>query len=106
VVLPDLLSESVSYDEQSWGLSGSGGGLSFIPRSFQESFTSSLPAWGCPTTRKVTFKNMSRVPLRFKLSLSSSADGIVGISPMGGILKGNEDAQVTISFAPRRSVTQ
>jgi hypothetical protein len=34
VVLPDLLSESVPYDEQSWGLSGYGGGVPFIPRSF------------------------------------------------------------------------
>eukprot|EP01034_Spumella_vulgaris_P021431 gene21431-27461_t len=104
VILPDLLSESVSYDEQSWGISGQAG--SYIPKGFQGAFYLKPTCVGLSNTRKVTLKNGSRLPLRFKLSLSASANGVVSISPMSGILKGNEDAQVTISFAPRKSVTQ
>ena len=47
-----------------------------------------------------SLKNGSRLPC-FRLSLPPEAAGIVSVSPTSGLLRGNEIATITVSFAPR-----
>ena len=75
-----------------------------LPNGFQGSFYMKPTSVGLATSRKFTIKNTSRLPLKFICSLPDTAMGILSVSPMQGILRGNQSVQLTISFAPQHSM--
>ncbi|CAM9246985.1 unnamed protein product, partial [Ectocarpus fasciculatus] len=58
-------------------------------------------AVGLSSTRSFRVKNCSRLPLRFVCSLPDACDGILSVSPIRGFLKGNDECEAVVSFAPQ-----
>jgi hypothetical protein len=62
---------------------------------------------GLSSNRKLFYKNATRIPLKYSLSIENMEDPgeslCVGLCHMKGLLRGNESASITISFAPRNS---
>ena len=75
-----------------------------IPRGFQGPFYLKPTCVGLSSSRTFSLKNGSRIPLRFRLTLPNEAYGVVSVTPMRGLLLGNEVVTLTIAFAPRRAV--
>ncbi len=55
---------------------------------------------GATSTRPLSLHNPSRVPLAFRWRLPAKLQGVVSVSPAAGLLRGNESAALTWSFAP------
>jgi hypothetical protein len=72
-----------------------------IPDGFQGSVYLTPTCVGLSSTKTFVVKNSSRLPVRFVITLPPEAAGVLDIVPQRGILKGNEDIQLTIIFAPQ-----
>ena len=66
------------------------------------SFYLSPTCVGLSSSRNITFMNISRIPLRYRIVLPVEADGILSISQSVGLVRGNEDLVLTIFFAPQQ----
>eukprot|EP00798_Chlamydomonas_sp_ICE-L_P020949 gene20949-27801_t len=55
---------------------------------------------GASSQRQLTIHNPSRVPVGFAWKVPAKLKSVVGVSPLHGILRGNESTQVTWTFAP------
>jgi cilia- and flagella-associated protein 65 len=55
---------------------------------------------GLSTSRKFSLKNQSRLPLRYRLIMPPEAQGIFTVTPMKGLLRGNQTTQLIMAFAP------
>jgi hypothetical protein len=76
-------------------------GPSVLPSGFLGTLYMKPTAVGLSSSRTFRVRNNSRLPLRFAVSLPSQAAGILSVHPTKGMLKGNEEAVITIAFAPR-----
>jgi hypothetical protein len=76
-------------------------GTQTAPRGFQGSFFLKPTHVGLSTSRHLTIRNSSRLPLRWVLRLPAEAAGVVSVTPPKGLLRGNETATVVVAFAPR-----
>ena len=72
-----------------------------IPHGPLGSFYMKPTCVGLSTSRKFTLKNHSRLPLRYRIILPPEADGILSITPLKGLLRGNQITKLTIAFAPQ-----
>ena len=104
LVLPDLQSGDFSkVPEQFWGLTSQP--PSYIPKGPQGVFYLKPTCVGLSSTKILKVKNASRLPLKFRIELTNQyPDGIVSINPTRGLLKGNEDMSITLTFAPTEAM--
>lgn len=103
LVVPELLEERTQFPEESWGIP------SFLPRSIPKGLLGDVflkpTSLGLFSTRQLTIKNASRLPLKFKVCLPIE-DGecdasVLTISPMHGVLRGNDSLNLLITFTPK-----
>lgn len=78
-----------------------------VPRGLLGTFYLKPTFVGLSSNRKLYYKNASRIPLKYSISIENMEDSgeslCVNLSHMKGLLRGNEAASITISFAPRHS---
>ena len=79
------------------------GRAAYIPKGPMGSFYLKPTCIGLSNTRPFQLKNASRLPLRYKVSLSGAAQGVAMVTPKSGLLMGNEITELSISFAPRKA---
>ena len=75
-----------------------------VPRGPQGTFYLKPTCVGLSTSRHFTLLNGSRLPCRYRATIDAPeavAQGIVSITPTRGILRGNEEIQLVIAFAPK-----
>ena len=72
-----------------------------IPNGPQGSFFMRPTCVGLSSSRTFSIKNGSRLPLRFRLSLPPEAHGLITVTPMSGLLRGNQVLKLKVAFAPR-----
>lgn len=48
-------------------------------------------------------KNCSRIPVIFAIDPPKASSGVLRVSPLAGLLLGNQTATVDLSFAPRET---
>ena len=75
-----------------------------VPRGPQGTFYLKPTCVGLSTSRTFTLLNGSRLPCRYRATIDAPeavAQGIVSITPTRGILRGNEEIQLVIAFAPK-----
>jgi hypothetical protein len=75
-----------------------------IPQGFLGSFYLKPTCIGLSSSRTIRLSNGSRIPIRFRITLPSESVGIMSISQSKGLLKGNEDISIIISFAPQNAM--
>lgn len=59
---------------------------------------------GLSSSRTLTFLNVSRIPLRYRITLPPESNGILSISQSVGLVRGNEDLVITVYFAPQKAI--
>lgn len=91
----------IQQQELIWGVSAHAPAQ--IPRGPMGTFYLKPTCVGLSNKRAFQLKNASRIPLRYKVSLSGAAAGIAAVTPKTGIMMGNEVTELSISFAPRRA---
>lgn len=96
VVCPDVLSPMIATGQELLPI-----GPAVMPSGFQGVLYMKPTAVGLSSTRTFRIKNCSRLPLRFVCSLPDYSEGVLSISPTRGFLKGNEEAETIITFAPQ-----
>ena len=102
VIMPDFaIHNPTSFPETILGLSANP--PQFIPKGPQGNFYIKPTCVGLSTSQPFVLKNGSRLPLKFKLSLVTDghSQDIMSISPIAGILKGNDSITLSVAFAPR-----
>ena len=50
-----------------------------------------------------TFILIHRLPLRYRVSLESDAHSVMSVFPLRGVMKGNEDVKLSVTFSPQVS---
>lgn len=75
-----------------------------VTKGFLGSFFLKPTCVGLSFTRKFTIQNSSRLPLRYKIIVPTNAENIMTITPTRGVLRGKEQAELTIVFAPTKGI--
>jgi hypothetical protein len=75
--------------------------LSSISAGFQGAFYMKPTNVGLSSSRSFTLKNTSRLPCKFRAVLGADAAGVLSVNPTYGVLKGNQQIDLTIAFAPQ-----
>ncbi|KAK3287418.1 hypothetical protein CYMTET_5071, partial [Cymbomonas tetramitiformis] len=57
---------------------------------------------GATSMRHVQLRNTSRIPVHFQWVIPEKMQGMFSITPPAGLLRGNEDTNIDMSFAPQR----
>ena len=52
-----------------------------------------------------TFILIHRLPLRYRVSLESDAHSVMSVFPLRGVMKGNEDVKLSVTFSPQVSLS-
>jgi hypothetical protein len=103
LIIPDLLQDSTPYPEQIIGLPHKA--TTVIPKGLIGELFMRPTSVGLTSQRTITLKNASRLPLRYRISLPSLANGVLTITPMSGTLKGNDDIALKVVFSPKHAET-
>ncbi len=78
-----------------------------VPRGLLGNFFLKPTFVGLSSNRKLFYKNATRIPLKYSISIENMEDCseslCVNLCHTKGLLRGNESANITISFAPRQS---
>jgi hypothetical protein len=119
LILPDLLTttsagtiapgdaldgqtlSAIQQRETIWGVSAHAPVV--VPKGPMGTFYLKPTCIGLSNCRPFQLKNASRIPLRYKVSLSGNATGIAMVTPKSGVMLGNELTELSIAFAPRRA---
>lgn len=101
LIVPDLLVDSTPYPENIWGIPSKP--PSSIPKGTLGDLFMRPTSVGLTSQRVITLKNASRLPLRYRISLPSHAQGVLSITPMSGTLKGNDDIALKVIFSPQQA---
>jgi len=59
---------------------------------------------GLVSSRAITLHNPVRIPIVFKVEVPARLANVFSVSPTMGLLRGNQDCALTVSFAPRAYV--
>ena len=59
---------------------------------------------GLVSSRTITLQNPVRIPVVFKVEVPARLANVFSVSPTMGLLRGNQDCALTVSFAPRAYV--
>ena len=102
VIIPDLSEDKALVPEQIWGIPLQP--PKFIPKGMLGDLYMKPTCVGLTNTRKLTLKNASRLPLKYRVMLPPNADNILAITPLNGILRGNDDIKLTVTFAPKETM--
>lgn len=91
----------IQQQESIWGVAAHA--PHSIPKGPMGTFYLKPTCIGLSNCRPFKLKNASRIPLRYKVSLSGNASGVAMVTPRSGVMLGNELTELSISFAPRRA---
>lgn len=102
VILPDLNPNKYTPIEHVLGLKKVM--PTNIPTGTQGTFFMKPTCVGLSSRRNLSLKNATRLPLRYVVAVVEGDEHILNLTPKKGILKGNELADIDISFVPKASV--
>eukprot|EP01033_Poteriospumella_lacustris_P005515 gene5515-3931_t len=101
LIVPDLLQDSTPYPEQILGIPHKPPAA--VPKGLLGDLFMRPTSVGLTSQRTITLKNASRLPLRYRIALPSSAQNVLTITPMSGTLKGNDDIALKVVFSPKNA---
>ncbi len=104
IIVPDLYEGQVLFPEEIYGITKrSMTSVESIPRGLLGQLYMKPTCVGLSSSRTITLKNATRLPLKYRVILpASAADNLLTISPMFGVLKGNDDTRLTLVFSPKK----
>jgi hypothetical protein len=108
VIIPDLYEEQSIFPEELFGINKkSMTSYELIPKDVLGTLYMKPTCLGLASTRSITLKNASRLPLKYRVVLPAQAtqDNLLEITPAVGILKGNDDIKLLVTFSPQRIKT-
>lgn len=105
VIIPDLYEQQAVFPEEILGINKrSMTSAELIPRDTLGTLYMKPTCLGLSSTRTVTLKNATRLPLKYRVLLPAQAakEDLLAVTPMVGVLKGNDEVQLSLTFRPHR----
>jgi hypothetical protein len=106
IIVPDLFEAKETNHLQAEDVYGinkrSMTNYSAIPRGMLGELFMKPTCIGLSSHRTITIKNATRLPCKYRLVLPKNAENILEITPTAGILKGNDDVKLHVTFSPKK----